>query len=91
MGGMHGVAFQGLKALQRGVQHHIGVGSGQAVDVHMHFQQAGHLAHQTFQPLLDASFDGGLFGVGQLVLQLPQNDMLDHNKIPPAFFLIVAG
>ena len=52
---------------------------------------AARYAHKALQAFLDAGLHSGLFGVGQLVLQLPQNDMLDHNKIPPAFFLIVAG
>ena len=39
------------------------------------FSQA--LAFQTF---LDAGLHGGLFGFGQLVLQLPENHVFDHKK-----------
>ena len=91
MGGMDGVSLEGLGAFKGGVQHQVGGGRGETVDVDMHFHKARNFARQTFQPFLDACLDGGFFGVGQLVLQLPQDHMLDHNKIPPAFFLIVTG
>ena len=91
MGGMDGVALEGLGAFKGGVQHQVSGGRGETVDVDMHFHKARDLACQTFQPFLDACLDGGFFGVGQFVLQLLKDHMLDHNKIPPAFFLIVAG
>ena len=74
MGGMDGVALEGLGAFKGGVQHHISGGRGQAVDVDVHFYKAGNLAGKAFQTFLDAGLDGGLFGFGQLVLQLPENE-----------------
>ena len=49
----------------------------------MDFHEARDLTGQTLKACLDARLDVGLFGVGILVLELPENDMLDHNKNPP--------
>ena len=86
-----GVALERLGALKGGVQHQVGVGGGESINVDMDVHKPRNLAGKAFQPLLDASLDGGLFLGGQLVLQLPENNVLDHNKKPPAFFLIVTG
>ena len=53
MGGMDGVALEGLGAFKGGVQHQVGGGRGETVDVDMHFHKARDLACQTFQPFLD--------------------------------------
>ena len=59
MGGMDGVALEGLGTFKGGVQHQVGGGRGETVDVDMHFHKAGDLACQTFQPFLDACLYGG--------------------------------
>ena len=86
-----GVAFESLGALKGGVQHQVGVGGGERINVDMDVHKPRNLAGKAFQALLDASLDGGFFLGGQFVLQLPENNVLDHNKKPPAFFLIVTG
>jgi len=83
MGRMLGVALERLGGLEGGVQHQVGVGRGQTVDVDVHLHEARDLTGQTLKACLDARLDVGLFGVGILVLELPENDMLDHNKNPP--------
>ena len=86
-----GVALERLGALKGGVQHQVGVGGGKGINVDMDVHKPRNLAGKAFQTLLDAGLDGGLFLDRQLVLQLPENNVLDHNKKPPAFFLIVTG
>ena len=91
MSRVDGVAFERFGAFKGSVQHYIGGGRRKAVDVDVHFHKAWDFAGKTFQTFLDTGLHSGLFGVGQLILQLPENNVLDHKKNPPAFFLIVAG
>ena len=81
-----GVAPESLDAHKGGIQHQVGVGRGERINVDMDVHKPRNLAGKAFQPLLDASLDGGLFLGGQVVLQLPENDVLDNNKIFLRFF-----
>ena len=74
------VALECLGGLEGGIQHQVGVGRGQAVGIHFDLDQPRDLPGQTFQPCLDARLDLGLFGVGQLILELPENDVFDYDK-----------
>ena len=76
-----GVALERFGRLKGGVQHQIGVGRGQAVDVDVDFHEARDLTGQTLEARFDAGLDVCLFGVGIFVLELPENDVLYHNKI----------
>ena len=80
MSRMGGVALESLSGLEGGIQHQIGVGRGQAIGVDFDLDQPRDLTGQTFQPGLDARFDLNFFRVGQLVLELPENDVFDHDK-----------
>ena len=75
-----GVALECLGRLKGGVQHQIGVGRGQAVDVDMDLHEARDLTGQTLKARFDAGLDVCLFGVGIFVLELPENDVLYHDK-----------
>ena len=86
---MGGVALESLSGLEGGIQHQIGVGRRQAIGVDFDLDQPRDLTSQTFQSGLDARFDLNFFSIGQLVLELPENDVLDHDKKPPVIFLIV--
>ena len=76
-----GVALECLGRLKGGVQHQIGVGRGQAVDVDVDLHEARDLTGQTLEARFDAGLDVCLFGVGIFVLELSENDVLYHNKI----------
>ena len=52
-----GVALECLGRLKGGVQHQIGVGRGQAVDVDVDFHEARDLTGQTREACLDARLD----------------------------------
>ena len=77
MSRMGGVALESFGSLEGGVQHQVGVGRGQTVGVDFDLDQTGDLTGQPFQTSLDACLDLDFFGVGQLVLQLPENDVFD--------------
>ena len=47
----------------------------------MDLHEAGDLTGQTLEARFDAGLDVCLFGVGIFVLELPENDVLYHNKI----------
>ena len=49
MGRMGGVALECLGGLEGGVQHQVGVGRGQAVDVDVHLHEARDLTGQTLK------------------------------------------
>ena len=76
-----GVALERFGRLKGGVQHQIGVGRGQTVDVDVDLHEARNLTGQTLEARFDAGLDVCLFGVGIFVLELPENDVLYHNKI----------
>lgn len=75
-----GVALECLGRLKGGVQHQIGVGRGEAVDVDVDLHEARDLTGQTLEARFDAGLDVCLFGVGIFVLELPENDVLYHDK-----------
>lgn len=59
MGRMGGVALECLGGLEGGVQHQVGVGRGERVDVDADVHQTGDLTGQSFQTFFDACLDGG--------------------------------
>ena len=75
-----GVALERFGRLKGGVQHQIGVGRGQTVDVDVDLHEARNLTGQTLEARFDAGLDVCLFGVGIFVLELPENDVLYHDE-----------
>ena len=71
-----GVALECLGRLKGGVQHQIGVGRGEAVDVDVDLHEARDLTGQTLEACFDAGLDVCLFGVGIFVFELPENCLL---------------
>lgn len=75
------IALQRRRVGEGGIQHQVGVGTGQALGLHMDLHQAGDLSGQTFQPGLDARFDLRLFFGGQAFFQRPEDDVLGHGSL----------
>ena len=88
VGGVGGVALEGGCIGKGGVQHQVCVGRGQAVDVHMHLHKARDLPCQALQSGFDVRLDLCLFGGRKLVLELPENDMLDHKNTSCVFSIV---
>ena len=78
MGRMYGVALQGLLVGDGAVQKDVGVGARKRGDADMDVGETRDNALQVLKTLLDLRTEIRLFGVGELVLELPENDLLDH-------------
>ena len=54
MVGMCGITLQGFFTFEGTVKHHVGIRRGQTtIDMNLHVEESGHLAHESFQTGLD--------------------------------------
>lgn len=88
MGRMNGVPFQGFSVLKRRVQHHIRVGRRQELRSHGDLQEARDLSLQPLKAFFNPGPDFFFLFLRVFILQLSQNNMLNHRNLP--FFFSVS-
>jgi hypothetical protein len=82
MGRMYGVAFEGIKGFERGIEHDIRIaGFETSVDLDMDVEETGDLAFERFEALFDSERFLAFFRFAQFGAKFPKNNVLYHNII----------
>lgn len=85
-----GVALERLGALKGGIQHQVGVGGGESINIDVDIHKPRNFAGKAFQTLLDASLDGGFSSADSSSFSCQRITCLTITKTS-CVFLIVTG